>query len=112
MKFKSTQYSCSEGFSQSLSLVTFDEDVDAFDADQERGGVIWGQWGGFFLEEGSVRIWVQGSVEYVYLRKCTLGSSVRVSADRVHSIKFQEDSYTHLHKFNVPLIYKCDSGSS
>ena len=56
MKFGNTQYSCSEGFSQSLSLVTFDEYDDAFDADQERGGVIWGPWGGFFLEEGSVRI--------------------------------------------------------
>ena len=43
---------------KSFSLVTFDEDDDDFDdADQERGGVIWGQWGGFFLQEGAVRIW-------------------------------------------------------
>ena len=29
--------------------MTFDEDDDDFDdADQERGGVIWGQWGVFF----------------------------------------------------------------
>ena len=31
--------------------MTFDEDDDDFDdADQERGGVIWGQWGGFFCK--------------------------------------------------------------
>ena len=38
---------------KSFSLVTFDEDDDDFDdADQERGGVIWGQWGGFFFARG------------------------------------------------------------